>query len=99
MELTMLNSMAGPDVPTALDRHVALGLSYVDLKDNLWAQKVEDLSDGQAGAAARLIQERGLAVHCLSTALGWSDVTVGEAAWRSSQDKLLERVLRVARPL
>lgn len=96
MQLTMLNSMAGPDFPVALDRHVALGLRLVDLKDGLWGQKVEDLNDEQTVRAAALIDERGLEVHCLSTALGWVDANLGEAAWRTGQEKLLQRVLQVA---
>lgn len=96
MQLTMLNSMAGPDFPVALNRHVALGLRLVDLKDGLWGQKVEDLNDEQAARAAALIDERGLEVHCLSTALGWADANLGESVWRAGQEKLLQRVLQVA---
>ena len=92
----MLNSMAGPDFPVALDRHVALGLRLVDLKDSLWGQKVEDLNDEQTARAAALIGERNLAVHCLSTALGWADANLGEKAWRAGQEQLLQRVLHVA---
>jgi len=92
----MLNSMAGPDLPVALDRHVALGLRLVDLKDGLWGQKVEDLNDEQSARASALITERKLEVHCLSTALGWADVNLGENAWRAGQKKLLERVLHIA---
>ena len=96
MELTMLSSMAGPDFPVALDRHVALGLRLVDLKDGLWGQKVEDINDGQAVHAAALIAERSLEVHCLSTALGWADVNLGERMWRAGQEQLLQRMLQVA---
>ncbi len=96
MDLTMLNSMAGSDFPVALDRHVALGLRFVDLKDGLWGQKVEDLNDEQSARAAGLIAERNLEVHCLSTALGWADANLGESAWRAGQEQLLQRVLRVA---
>ena len=92
----MLNSMAGADFPVALDRHVALGLRLVDLKDGLWGQKVEDLNDEQSARAAVLIAERNLEVHCLSTALGWTDANLGEKAWRAGQELLLQRVLRVA---
>lgn len=96
MEFTMLNSMAGPDFPVALDRHVALGLRLVDLKDGLWGQKLEDLNDEQSARAASLIAERRLEVHCLSTALGWADANLGESAWRADQEQLLQRVLQVA---
>lgn len=96
MQLTMLNSMAGPDFPVALDRQVALGLRLVDLKDGLWGQKVEDLNDEQSARAAALFAERNLEVHCLSTALGWADVNLGERAWRAGQEPLLQRVLQVA---
>lgn len=92
----MLNSMAGPDLPVALDRHVALGLRLVDLKDGLWGQKVEDLNDEQTARAEALIGERNLTVHCLSTALGWADANLGEKAWRVGQEQLLQRVLQVA---
>ncbi len=95
----MLNNMAGPDLPAALDRHVQLGLRLVDLKDAIWGRKVEELDDEQAARAAGLIQERGLAVHCLSSALGWTDINIGETAWRDGQEKLLDNVLRVARTL
>ena len=96
MKLTMLNSMAGPDLPVALDRHVAMGLRLVDLKDGLWGQKVEDLNDEQSTQAAVLIRERHLDVHCLSTALGWADANLGEKDWRAGQEQLLQRVLQVA---
>ena len=96
MQLTMLNSMAGPDFPVALDRHVALGLRLVDLKDGLWGQKVEDLNDEQSVRAAALIAERNLEAHCLSTALGWADANLGEKAWRAGQEQLLRRVLHIA---
>ena len=96
MQLTMLNSMAGPDLPVALDRHVALRLRLVDLKDGLWGEKVEDLNDEQCVRAAALIAERNLEVHCLSTALGWADANLGEKAWRAGQEQLLQRVLQVA---
>ena len=92
----MLNNMAGPDFPVALDRHVALGLRLVDLKDGLWGQKVEDLNDEQSTRAAALVGERNLEVHCLSTALGWADANLGEKAWRAGQEQLLQRVLHVA---
>ena len=96
MELTMLNNMAGTDLPVALDRYVSLGLRLVDLKDGIWARKVEELDEEQSARVAALVGERGLAVHCLSTALGWTDVNIGEKSWRANQEQLLARVLRVA---
>lgn len=99
MDLTLLNSMAGPDLPVALDRHVALGLRFVDLKDRIWERKIEDLDEAEAARLDALLRERGLAVHCLSSGLGWMDVGVGESAWRAAQDDLLQKVLRVAQVL
>lgn len=47
VRLTMLNSMAGRDLPEALDRHVQWGLEVMDLKDCLFGKAVMDLSDVQ----------------------------------------------------
>lgn len=99
MELTMLNSMAGKDFPVALDRHVALGLRLVDLKDGIWGKKVEELDPGEAARAAALVRERGLSVHCLSTGLGWNDASIGELAWKENEGRMLGQVLRSAEVL
>jgi sugar phosphate isomerase/epimerase len=88
--------MAGADLPVALDRFVSLGLRFVDLKDRIWERKVEDLDDRQLASVERLLRERGLAVHCVSTSLGAMKIDEGEIAWRRTQADVLQRVLNVA---
>jgi sugar phosphate isomerase/epimerase len=99
MQITLLNSMAGTDFRVQLDRYVELGLTQVDLKEEIWGNAVENLDAETAEKAAALLTERNLDVHCVSSSLGWTDITVGEDSWRTIQNGVLDRILRGARSL
>jgi sugar phosphate isomerase/epimerase len=97
--LTMLNSMAGADIEAALDRHAALGVMVLDLKDQLFGKGVADLTDAEAERIAASARRRGLTVHCLSTTLFYSDVEDGEAAFRERHLAKVDRVVAIAKIL
>ncbi|UYO00218.1 MAG: TIM barrel protein [Devosia sp.] len=99
MKLTMLNSMAGSDFPAALDRQRALGMSWLDLKDQIFGTRLELLSDEQAKTVRELVSERALSIYCLSSGLGNYPLEMGESAWRAEANSCLDRVLAVARIL
>jgi sugar phosphate isomerase/epimerase len=96
VQLTMLNGMAGADFEQALDRHVALGLRWLDLKDGIYGQSVNDLGVEDARRVANAIRDRNLGVYCLSTGLCYSDLAEGEEAFRTRHFATLERVLSIA---
>jgi hypothetical protein len=98
IDIAMLNGMASSDFLTALDRHVALGLRLLDLKDAIFGKSIGDLSEAEAHQAAEAIQRRGLRVFCLSTTLFHRDVEAGESAFRADLEKL-QNVLNIARIL
>ena len=95
-KLTMLNAMAGGDFETAARRHAELGLQWLDLKDGLWGQTINDLSLDNARRAAAIARAHGLGVFCLSTAICDSELNVGEAAFRARHLPTLDHVLKVA---
>jgi hypothetical protein len=95
MQITILNSMAGRDFRLQLARCVELGLTQVDLKEEIWGAAVENLDAETAEKAAALLRERNLGVHCISSSLGWTDVSVGQDAWRATQNRVLDRILRI----
>jgi hypothetical protein len=97
--LTMLNSMASADFATALDKHVAWGLSDLDLKECIFGKDVVDLTDQEAARAAEMIRERGLSVWCMSTQLFHEDVEAGEAVFAAKHLGRVADALRVARIL
>jgi len=99
VRLTMLNSMAGRDFEKALDRHAEWRIRDLDLKDQIFGKSLLELSDGEAGRAAQLIQARGLAVYCLSTGLFHAEVAVGEDAFRREQLGPVGRAVELARIL
>ena len=96
VQLTVLNSMAGTEIGACMDQHLAWNLRLLDLKDRLFGKAVAELSTQEAEAIAEMAEERGLAVHTLSTGLFHSDVEVGEAAFRASWFPVLDRALAVA---
>ncbi len=97
--LTILNSMAGADFATALDKHVEWGLTDVDLKDRIFGKGVADLTVDEAREAAQLMQDRGLAVHCVSTGFFFANVELGEAEFRARFVEPLDELIRVCRQL
>ena len=96
VQFTMLNSMASADFATALVRHAAWELQYLDLKDQIFGKVVDRLSPAEAIQAKGLIEDHRLKVHCLSTSLMHIDVSTGEARFQSELDEL-DRVLETAR--
>ena len=94
--LTILNSMAGADFAQALDTHAAWGLKHVDLKEAVFGKPVAALTDAEARAAARLIEDHGLTVYCLSSTLLGGDIEAGEFTFRQQEMGPLTRLLEVA---
>lgn len=72
VRLMVPNSMAGRDLPQALDRHVECGLRELDLKSDLLGRKVQDLTPEEAGRIKVLARgrpgPRGFARGCGSLA-------------------------------
>lgn len=99
VRLTMLNAMAAQDFIQALDRHVAWGLTDVDLKDGIFGKYVLDLNEAEARRAAEELAERKLSVHCLSTGLLFKMVEEGERAFRKAYVPQLDAAIRTARHL
>jgi sugar phosphate isomerase/epimerase len=97
--LAILNSMAGAELAAALDRHVALGVRVLDLKDALFGKGILDLDDAEAEQVSRMAGERGLSVHCLSTGLFHEDVGVGEEVFRRQHLDLVTRAIEIGRVL
>jgi sugar phosphate isomerase/epimerase len=94
--LTILNSMAGADFPAALDRHVAWGLTDLDLKDHIFGKAVAGLTRDEAARAARFIADRGLTTHCLSTGFFFAEVERGEGEFRARFIDPLDDLIAVA---
>lgn len=96
MQLTMLNTMAGADFELAARRHAELGLKWLDLKDGLWGETINDLRLDNAQRVIEIARAHGLKVHCLSSSVGYSNLADGEDAFREKHLPTLEHVLRVA---
>jgi sugar phosphate isomerase/epimerase len=94
-QITMLNSMAAADLPAQLDRHAAWGLTQLDLKDGIFGKRLLDLTIDEARTARKLIDERGLAVHCFSTGLMYVPVENGPAEFQRDLGNL-DHILRLA---
>jgi len=92
----MLNGMAGSDFEQVCRRHVELGLKWLDLKDGLWGQNINNLSLANAERAAAIAQQHGLGVFCFSTQLCHSNLADGEAAFRAKHLPTLAHVLKLA---
>jgi hypothetical protein len=92
----MLNGMAGNDFEIAARRHAELGLHWLDLKDSLWGETINNLSLENARRAAAIARAHGLKVFCFSTALCDSDLSAGETAFRTRHAATLDHVLKVA---
>ena len=85
-EFTLLNTMAGHDFETALDRHVEWGVRRLDLKDSIYGKGVAELTAAEAERARAAIERRGLSVYCISTVLFGDDIEMG-------RERFLERNL------
>jgi sugar phosphate isomerase/epimerase len=96
VELTILNSMAGREIESALDQHMAWGLRLLDLKDAIFGKGLIDLTDSEAAHAADLIHSRKLTVYNLSTMFFFADVDHGEAWFRCQYLDRLDRLLEIA---
>jgi hypothetical protein len=92
----MLNGIAGDDIELSLERHRELHLVWLDLKDGLYGQTINDLSLENAGRLRQSILSHGMQVDCLSSSIGYSNVEAGEAEFRARHWPVLEHVLRVA---
>ena len=91
-QLTMLNSMASRDFDEALRLHKEWGLTWVDLRDEIYGRWVEELDLATAERAARQIEKHGLRVYCVSTNVFVEDVDSGESAFRAHLESL-EKVI------
>lgn len=98
-QLTVLNSMAGNDIEACMDQHVAWGLRVLDLKNGLFGKGVAQLSGDEATQIAQMANDRDLSVHTLSTGLFYSDVEVGEKAFRDKWMPVVDHVIQVAKIL
>ncbi|MBT5830254.1 MAG: TIM barrel protein [Candidatus Latescibacteria bacterium] len=98
-QLTLLNSMAGNDIKACMDQHVAWGVRVLDLKDRLFGKGVAQLSCDEALKIAQMANERDMSIHTMSTGLFYSDVEVGEKAFREKWFPVLDDVLQVANTL
>ncbi len=95
-KLTMLSAMAGSDFETACRRHAELGLEWLDLKDGLWGETINNVSLDNARRAAAIARDHGLRIFCFSSALCESELNVGEAAFRARHLPTLDHMLEVA---
>jgi sugar phosphate isomerase/epimerase len=98
-QITMLNSMGGADFEVCARQHVTLGLRWLDLKDRLWGQTINDLSLENAARVLDIAQAHGLGVASFSTALCSSNLEEGEASFRAAHLSTLQHVLKVAKIL
>jgi len=95
-ELTVLSSMLSSDFETALDRHVELGMKYVDMKDGIFGKSITQLTLDEAIRAMQLLTDRSLEVYCLSSSLFGGDVSFGEPAFREANLVPLKHLLKTA---
>jgi sugar phosphate isomerase/epimerase len=96
--LSMLNGMGGQHPETAMDRHRAIGLRLLDLKDSWFGKPVERWTTAEAERVATAAAARRLRIATLSTTVGGGAVERGEAAYRAELDHLAN-VVELARIL
>jgi hypothetical protein len=92
VKVTMLNSMVSTNFVESLDKQAACGIQVLDLKDNIFQRKIEDLSIEKAKVAAELITKRDLSVYCMSTQLFHEYVELGEKVFTSQHLSKIDRV-------
>jgi Xylose isomerase-like TIM barrel len=95
-KLTMLSAMAGSNFEQACRRHAEEGLQWLDLKDGLFGENINNVSLDNARRAAAIARDHGLRVFCFSTALCESELNAGESAFRARHLPTLDHVLKVA---
>jgi sugar phosphate isomerase/epimerase len=93
-QLTILNSMASRDFEESMRLQREWGLSWVDLRDEIYGKRVEELDLPAAQKAKSYIDELGLEVYCVSTNVFVEEVTSGEAAFRAHLETL-DRVIEL----
>lgn len=96
VKLTILHGMAAKDFEESLDRHLEWNLKVLDLKNNIYGRAVEELQPAEAERAARAIEQRGLVVNTLSTAIFYADIEDGEATFRQQFSEDIARILDTA---
>lgn len=94
--LTILNSMAGADFEAALDRHIAWGITDLDLRDAVYGHWLKSLPLAEARRAAAAIAARGLTVHCLSSSVFFGDIAAGEDPFRETHLPRLAHTIALA---
>ena len=97
--LTVLSSMAGRDIETSFDTHVAWGLRLLDLKDSLFGKAVEELTIEEAKRVKEAADRRGLRIHTLSTCLFHQNVEQGAKPFEDKDLPALQNVLAIAEVL
>jgi sugar phosphate isomerase/epimerase len=97
--VTVTNSVFGPDLAAQLDAQHELGIRHLDLKDALFGKGVIDLSDAEARAIVDQAGERGMDVYCISTVLFDDDAARGERHFAEQHVARIDEALRVARIL
>lgn len=98
-KLTMLNSTASPDFELAVERHVALGLQWLDLKDAIWGETINDISLQNAERVLEIARAHRLGIWSFSTALCSSNIEEGETAFRRRHFARLDHILKLAEVL
>jgi sugar phosphate isomerase/epimerase len=93
-QLTILNSMASSDFEESMRLHREWGLTWVDLRDEIYGKWVEELDLKTARQAKSYIAELGLQVYCVSTNVFVEEVANGEKAFRTHLDTL-KRVVEI----
>lgn len=97
-QLTILNSMAGQDFETAIAQHKEWGLEWTDLRDAIYGKWVKDVTLDESTKAARVLEEQGVGVWCLSTSTFFTDIAKGEDEFTEHLDRL-GNILAAAKPL
>lgn len=96
--VTVTSSVLGKDFTTVLDRHAELGLTDLDLKDEVFGRAVLDLTDAQVAEVRAQADARGLSVYCLSTVLFRDEIERGEEHFRGDLARV-NRAIEIARML
>ena len=95
--LTILNSMAGSDFESALDQHLAWGITDLDLRDAVYGHWLKALPIPDAERAAAAVSERNLTVHCLSSSVFFTDIAAGPEVFRGAHSAMLDHIIELAR--
>jgi sugar phosphate isomerase/epimerase len=93
--VTVTSSVLGKDFSAVLDRHAELGLTDLDLKDEVFGRGVLDLSDAQVTDVRAQADARGLSVYCLSTVLLRDEIERGEEHFRGDLTRV-NRAIEIA---